>query len=154
MQAIEKTKEFINYLDLDPKYPILEEPLEENVLSVYFEEKCYRINSDFNFNEIFKRNIEILELSVKSVRLRVQREMRVEIFPYVDVKKTGFTKKLIVRGLENDKYSFEDIDTEIVSIIACNLWQTHKKFLPLIKNIITLDASDIVKITEPFLKAQ
>lgn len=152
MQVIEKTKEFINYLDFDPKLSIVEEPYKGKVVGVFFLERYYGLNSNIHFDQIFKNNIEVLELSAKLVRLRVQKDKNVEIFPFLDVGKIGSFRKAVEVGLNEKDYPLESIDTEIVSVIVCNLYQKHKAFLPLIKNIIAMDAEEIVKVVEPFLK--
>lgn len=151
MQAIEKTKEFIGYLDINPKLSIIEEPYKENAMGAFFLEGYYGLNSNMSFDLILKRNVEILELSVKLVRLRVQRDKNIEIFPFLDVNNTGPFRKAVEVGLCEDDCPLESIDTEIVSVIACNFFQKNTLFLPLIKNIVAMDAKDIVKITEPFL---
>ncbi len=150
MDPMEKTAEFIGYLDLKPNWPILVEPNEQAIIKVYHYDQYYGINPNADFS-LFGENIEILGLSLRSVRARAQRDLDLEIFPSVDIDKIGIFKKAVEVGLVNEDYSLEAIDAEIVSVIGCKLWERSKAFLPFIKNMVTLNASDIVKITEPFL---
>jgi len=150
MDPIEKTAEFIGYLDLKPNWPIVISPEEQAIIKVYFYDQCYGINSSVDFS-IFKENIELLELSLRSVRVRAQKDLDLELFPSIGVDKVGIFRKAIEVGLKDENYSLEAIDAEIVSVIGCSLWKKNKAFLPFIKKLLTLNATDIVKTTEPFL---
>lgn len=152
MDVVEKTKEFINFLDIDPKWLIFEEEGETDIaISLDFSGLYYGINYDAFSCQGFDEASYALKTSIKAVRLRAQRELKLEIFPFLDYKKTGVFKNAIQVGLEYEDLSFNEIDLEIVSGVSNFFWIKNRAFLPLIKHIITLNAEDIVKITEPFI---
>jgi len=151
MKVIKATADFISYLDPDPKWGIIVEPLEDGLVNIQRYEELYKINARVNFSEIFKEDIQILDLSVKSVRARTQKELDLEIFPSLNVEKIGFARKAVESALADENYPLERIDIEAMATISCSLYRKSRAFLPLIKNLVTLNASDIVKITSPFL---
>jgi hypothetical protein len=152
VEAIQLTAEFINYLDPEPKWPIVVEPFENGLVNVHRYEELYRINAKVDFTKVFKEETEIVELSVRSARTKAQTiKSDLELFPSLSVDKIGFARKAVESALADENYALESIDAEVVSVISCNLWNKKKAFLPLIKEIIILDASEIVEMTAPFL---
>ncbi|MDD5555578.1 MAG: hypothetical protein WC410_00330 [Candidatus Paceibacterota bacterium] len=151
MEAIQKTKEFIGFLDLDPKFLIVEGPSDSMaVLSVHSYEGCYRLNVYFYEEFDFCRKTQPLEISVKAVRLRAQAQKpELELFPCVDVEKVGFLRARLV-NLDPEEESLEEIDAEIIALIARKLWAKKPSFLPLIKTLLPLDASEIIRKTAVF----
>jgi hypothetical protein len=147
MEAIKKTAEFINYLDFEPKRTIVVKPFDGGLIKVCDYEDLYGINSKID-NSIFSDEAEILDLSVKSVRIRAQRELSLKTFAFIDEKEVGPLKKVVESALAYEDYSLEIMDAQIVSVVACKFFNISKGTLPLIKKIITLDAPDIVKVTE------
>jgi len=153
MEVIETTKEFIGFFDVNPKWMIYEqEDAEDIAVYVDFENSWYLLNS----KALSRQNDDIYQpfkISVKSVRLRTQKELDLQTFAYLDYKKAGIFKKSIEVGLQEESLTLEEIDAEIVSLLSFLFWQKSRSFLPLIKHIITLNAEDIVKTTEPLIKS-
>ncbi|GMX58568.1 MAG: hypothetical protein MCSN_2220 [Candidatus Microsyncoccus archaeolyticus] len=152
MDVVEKTKEFIGFLDIDPKWFIFEEEGETDIaISLDFSGLYYGVNHDAFSCQGPDEVSYALKTSIKAVRLRAQRELKLEIFPFLDCEKTGVFKNAIQIGLEYEDLSFDEIDLEIVSGVSNFFWIKNRAFLPLIKHMITLNAEDIVRITEPFI---
>lgn len=152
MDVVEKTKEFINFLDIDPRWLIFEEKDETDIaISLDFNSLCYGVNYDAFSCQGPDETSYALKTSIKAVRLRTQRELKIEIFPFLDYKKAGVFKNAIQAGLEYEDLSFDEIDLEIVSGVYNFFWNKNRTFLPLIKHMVTLNAEDIVRITEPFI---
>lgn len=151
MEVIETTREFISFFDVNPKWMIYEqEDAEDIAVYVDFENSNYLLNP----YAFLSQNDDIYQpfkISVKSVRLRTQKELDLQTFAYLDYKKAGIFKKSIEVGLKEESLTLEQVDAEIVSFVSFVFWQKNRSFLPFIKHIITLNAEDIVKTTEPLL---
>jgi len=146
MEAIQQTKEIIHFLDFDPKFSIVERSFNSTIM-VWVDpcEGLYSLNTipHENLNSA-QENIKPLAVSVKAVRLRAQvQNPELELFPFVGVDKVGFVRNKL-ENLMLEEMSLADIDTQIIALIAGNLWRKKKSFLPLIKALIPLDASNII----------
>ncbi|HNP79556.1 MAG TPA: hypothetical protein PKI00_01785 [Candidatus Pacearchaeota archaeon] len=153
MEAIEKTRELINFFDVKPNWTIYEqEDAEDIAVYVDFENSSYLLNPSVFLsqnNDIYQP----FKISIKSVRLRAQKELDLQTFAYLDYKKAGIFRNSIEVGLKEEDLTLEQIDAEIVSGVSFLFLQKSMSFLPLIRFIITLNAEDIVKTTERLTKS-
>lgn len=150
MEAVEAV---IDYFDSDPKWPVIVEPFEENgLIKISNHEPAYIINDNIDFSVIFNDPAEKIELSTRAVRIKIQKtNPDLELFSSLGPEKAGFARNIIESTLKDENYSLEGIDAEVVSTISCIFWKADRKFSPLIKEIITLNASDIVRRLSPYL---
>ena len=107
-----------------------EEDAEDIAVYVDFENSWYLLNS----KALSRQNDDIYQpfkISVKSVRLRTQKELDLQTFAYLDYKKAGIFKKSIEVGLQEESLTLEEIDAEIVSLLSFLFWQNlnHLIFL-------------------------
>jgi hypothetical protein len=153
MELIEVAADFINYFDPDPKWPVIVEPFKENgLVKISNYQPVYIINDNVDFSAVFNDPAEKIELSTRAVRIKIQKtNPDLELFSSLGPEKAGFARNIIESTLKDEEYSLEGIDAEVVSTISCNLYRKNKVFLPLIKNLVTLDASEIIEIASPFL---
>ncbi len=149
MESIQATRELIGFLDLEPKFSIIEQPSDSKaVVLVHSYEGYYKLNTVFYKEFYFQGNTQPLEVSVKAVRIRAQAQnQELELFPCVDVKKIGFLRGRL-ENLISEEGSLEEIDIEILALIASKLWIKKPSFLSLIKALLPLDASEIIGKTK------
>jgi hypothetical protein len=151
MEAIEEAKRFIGFLDLEPKFPIDEQPSDSKAVVLVDPYKGrYKLNVGLYEESDPLRGYQPLDVSVWAVRIRVQiQNLELELFPCVDVDKVGFVRAKLEK-FNPEEGSLAVIDARVFTLLSYRLWARNPNFLPLIKTLLPLDASQIIERTKEF----
>ncbi|MDD5569158.1 MAG: hypothetical protein PHG23_01970 [Candidatus Pacebacteria bacterium] len=145
----------LNAIDFRPQLPIIKAEMAESVAvfaSINDEDRAYYLNSLLDNPLSGLTQPELVGIAASVVRFRAQREKEdLELFPYVDVKDTGWLRDFLEEYM-NTFRELEAVDYDLFRVIASFLWREKKiKALPLIKELVPLNASDIIKQTEAYI---
>lgn len=155
----ERAMYFLRLIDLEPGFHIEKEifPQTAVLVSVYYYgggSGLYCVNSLFDLpgNNLIGRT-EMLKAAICATRIRAQIENKdLELFPYVEVSKTGFIRKVLEQWFGHGQQSIDLIDQEILASIAISIYAKKQSgALFFIKELMPLDASEIIKRTAPII---
>lgn len=148
-------KNLLIAIDKYPRFKITRDYLSEPrmLIAVMYQDspQSYYINRFYDLpgnNQI--KTIDIVEAVVCGVRIRVQHENPdLELFPSLPLEKSGFTKEYLTM-LHSD--SLETVDQIVMAKIVAHICAKEKlnliNSIGFIKELILLDASEIVKRTD------
>lgn len=144
----------LGIIDPSPKYTIEKVQFREEFKDLFVNvdrQGYYWVNSDLDSQITFNAS-KISDLAARSVRLRAQFENSdLELFPEMSPCEAGFFRQFLENDLD-ESLTMSSIDLLLVGSVASLLWQMNKVMsLPTIKQIIPLNATEIVKIVEPII---